>query len=112
MEWLPPLVGAPADTLTTQFWVNVRIDVRQWVGRPARVYMVLPPDEYPPLELNWTTQGRLLPGRLVSGERALVYVGLIDSPALQDRLNVRVLARANWMGNSRRLSVHFECEPN
>lgn len=112
MEWLPPRPGAPADVLTTQFAVNVRIDMRQWVGRQVRIYMVLPADDSPPLELNWTSQGRLLPGRLVSGERVLVYAGPIDAPTLHDRLTVQVLARANWMGNSRRLAVHFECEPS
>lgn len=37
MEWLPPRPGTPADMLTTQLVVNVRIDTRQWVGRQARV---------------------------------------------------------------------------
>lgn len=112
MEWLPPRPGTPADMLTTQLVVNVRIDTRQWVGRQARVYMVLPPDESPPLALSWTSNGRLLPGQLASGERALVYVGPIDAPLLQDRLTIQVMARANWLGSSRRLTVHFECEPN
>lgn len=98
--------------MTTTLWVNVRIDVRAWVGRTVRIYMVLPPDESPPLELSWTTQGRLLPGRMAPGERALVHAGPINAQTLQDRLSVLVQARANWIAESRRLNVHFECEPN
>lgn len=112
MEWLQPRPGIAADAMSTQFWVNVRLDVRPWIGRQARIYLVLPPDETSPLELTWTTNGRLLAGRIVSGERALVFAGAIDSPTLQDRLSVQVKAKADWLGESRRLTTHFECEPN
>lgn len=112
MEWLPLRPGVASDAMEARLWVNVRIDMRAWVGRQGRVFMVLPRDESPPLEIHWTSQGHLLPGRLVSGDRTLVYAGAVNAPVLQDRLNVRVLARANWVSNRRRVSTHFEFEPD
>ena len=112
MQWSPLRAGTSIGAMETRLWVNVRIDLHNWVGRHGRVYMVLPPDESPPLELTWTTQGRMLAGRLVSGERALVYAGVIDRPQLQDRLSVKVLAQANWVGKLRRITTYFEFEPN
>jgi hypothetical protein len=110
MEWRAIAPGQPDTGMEAWVRVNVRIATREWVGRSGRIYMVLPRDQASTIEVSWTTQGRLLPGRLVSGERALVHAGLIASETLEDQLLVRLRSAADWNGPSRRLNVHFELD--
>ena len=72
--------------------------------------MVLPADESAPVEAEWTTTGRLLAGRLVSGERSLVFTGTVPGPQLQDQFTVRLRSGSDWAGQQRRLSFHFEID--
>ena len=111
MQWLPVARG-PSSASGMEAWVrvNIRIDTRDWVGRNGRVYMVLPRDDASSFEAVWTTQGRLQAGRLVSGERALVYAGTIPGPALEDQMQVRLRSNADWTSNNRRLNFHFELD--
>jgi hypothetical protein len=111
MQWseLPP--GVPgAGGMEASLRVNVRIDTRAWVGRSGRVYMALARDEASTVEANWVTQGRLQPGRVLSGERALVWSGTISTPALVDQLLVRLRTAADWQAGNRRLNFHFELD--
>lgn len=111
MQWLPLKPGQPfGQGMEAWLRVNVRIDTSQWTGRNGRIYMVLPSDQASRVEAVWTTQGRLLGGRLLSGERALVYAGPIPGPTLQDQLQVRLRADPDWTSNSRRLNFHFELD--
>ncbi len=90
--------------------VAIRLDTQAHAGRSGRIYMVLPADGGPPLQLQWLTQGRLLPGRLNPGDRALVYQGLLPGPTLSDQLQLLVLADGEWASASRRMTVFFELE--
>lgn len=111
MQWLPMARGqSNASGMEAWVVVNIRIDTRDWVGRSGRVYMVLPRDEASSIEAVWTTRGRLQPGRLVSGERALVYAGTIRGTTLEDQFQVRLRSNADWQSNSRRLNFHFELD--
>ena len=111
MQWLPLTPGQSfAGGMEAWLRVNIRIDTRNWVGRSGRVYMVLPRDQASNVEAVWTTQGRLQPGRLVSGERTLVFAGQISSPTLEDQFQVRLRSNADWTSNSRRLNFHFELD--
>ncbi|MBX3590322.1 MAG: hypothetical protein KF755_05390 [Burkholderiaceae bacterium] len=111
MQWLPLQPGQPfGQGMEAWLRVNVRIDTRPWAGRSGRIYMVLPSDQASRVEAAWTTQGRLLAGRLLSGERALVYAGPIPGPTLQDQLRVRLRANPDWTAHSRRLDFHFELD--
>ena len=111
MQWLPLTPGqAHAGGMEAALRVNIRIDTRDWIGRSGRIYMVLPRDQASNIEAVWTTQGRLQAGRLVSGERALVYAGQITTPSLEDQLQVRLRSNADWQSNTRRLNFHFELD--
>lgn len=108
MQWRP-MTSRGVDTgMEAWLRVNLRIDTAAWVGHSGRIYMVLPRDEMSTIEAVWTSQGRLLPGRLVSGERTLVYAGRIASPTLEDQITVRLRSGTDWQGNRRRLDFHFE----
>ena len=90
--------------------VAIQIDTQAHAGKTGRIYMVLPADGGAALQLQWQTQGRLLPGRLSPGDRALVFQGLLPGPRLTDQLQLQVLADGQWAAASRRLSLHFELE--
>ncbi len=111
MQWLPMTPGQ-ASTAGMEAWlrVNIRIDTRQWMGRSGRIYMVLPRDQASTIEAVWTTQGRLQAGRLLSGERALVYAAQIPGATLEDQLQVRLRSAPDWQSNTRRLNFHFELD--
>lgn len=109
MEWRSTAPGrSPDNDVETWVRVNIRIDTRPWIGHSGRVYMVLEQDAGPRLTVEWQTQGRLLDGRLVSGERALVFAGAITQPMLEDWLLLHLRTDGRWMSNSRRLQFHFE----
>ena len=110
MQWLPQTRADQDGGMEAWVRVNIHIDTRDWIGRSGRVYMVLPRDETSTLEAVWTTDGKLLAGRLVSGERALVYAGNITSNALRDQMLVRLRSGPDWQSNSRRLNFHFELD--
>jgi hypothetical protein len=108
MEWRPIPPGQTASGMEAWVRVNIRITTTDWKGRSGRVYMVLPRDQSSSIEAVWTTQGRLLPGRLVSGERTEVFVGVIPGDTLEDQLLVRLRSGADWQSASRRLNFYFE----
>lgn len=111
MQWLPIAPGQPfGGGMEAWVRVNVRIDTRAWMGRSGRIYMALPRDQASNVEAAWTTQGRLQAGRLVSGERALVYAGAITGPTLEDQMQVRLRSLPDWTSNARRLNFHFELD--
>lgn len=112
MQWRAQTGPDASDGM--EAWVRVRlhIDTRDRSGQRGSVFMVLPADQPPSVEAVWTSSGRLRAGRLVSGERALVFKGVLPADSLQDVLSVRLRTGPDWFGNSRRLSFHFEFEPD
>ena len=111
MQWrsaLPKAGTGPQTESTVR--VQIRIDTRAYIGRTGRIYMVLPLDPGPQLSASWQTQGRLLPGQLVSGQRTLVFTGPISGGSLEDQLVMRFQSQADWPTSSRRLSFHFELD--
>ena len=110
MQWLPQTRADQDGGMEAWVRVNIRIDTQAWIGRSGRVYMVLPRDESATLEAVWTTDGPLLAGRLVSGERALVYAGPISAGTLSDQMLVRLRSGPDWQSASRRLHFHFEID--
>ena len=110
MQWRPQTRSDVEGGMEAWVRVNIRIDTQAWIGRSGRVYMVLPRDESATLEAVWTTDGQLLAGRLVSGERALVYAGPINAGTLSDQMLVRLRSGPDWQSASRRLHFHFEID--
>lgn len=110
-EWAPGSLRKGINTVHMNVRVEVRIDTRAWAGRQGRVYMVLPVEAGGPVTADWTTNGRLIGGRLVSGERALVYSGTIPGPYLEDTFRVHLTTDARQMTTeTQRMAFHFELE--
>lgn len=90
--------------------VQVRLNLAPWVKRSGRVYMVLPEQPVGRVTVRWATQGRLLPGQLVSGQRALVHAGPITSPVLDETLVLRIETDGTRLSSTHRLNFHFEID--
>lgn len=106
LQWVPG-AGALASASTT---VSLQLNVANWIGQSAHIYMALPPANAGLVRATWTSGGRLLPGTMVSGERRLVYVGRIDSATLRDILRVRLDADSRRLPQSQTLAFGFEIE--
>lgn len=100
-----------AGWLTGHVTVLVRLDVRAWRGRNARIYQVLPPQPGAQVIAEWTSNGVLMPGRLRPGERALVFAGPISSDELSDTLRITLRADGDYLGRTESLDFSFEIEP-
>jgi hypothetical protein len=110
-DWLPGSLRTGLSTLEMFLRIDVRIDTRRWTGRNGHIYMVLPADGDGPIQAEWTTQGRLLGGRLASGGRTLVYSGTIPGPTLEDTLRMRLTTDARKLPEgTQRMAFHFEID--
>lgn len=110
MEWLPQTPGDRDGGMETWVRANIRIDTREWIGRKGAIYMALLRDQSSSVEATWTTGGTLRPGRVTSGERTLVWAGVIGDDALTDVLQVRLRSGPDWQSASRRLNFQFELD--
>lgn len=108
MQWLPQTPGDRDGGMETWVRVNIQIDTSAWVGHSGRIYMVLAADQSSRMEAVWTTDGPLRSGRLISGERALVWSGTLSTSTLRDQMLVRLRSGPDWQSASRRLNFHFE----
>ena len=111
MRWqsaIPPRGGA--DLLVGSTTIRVRINVMPWLKRTVRIYLALPAQLPGPLGASWTTQGRLLPGQLRSGNRVLVYAGPVTGGFIEDTLTVQFNVNAALISRPCPVSFHFEMD--
>ena len=92
--------------------VNVRLNTMPWIGKTAKIYMVLAPDSLASVEVNWRSHGTLLDGELRAGMRTLVYSGIIRAARLEDVLDVSLVADGIKATRAQRLRFHFEIDFN
>lgn len=105
-----PARGAAMTQVAGDIAVLVRLDVSPWQGRQGRIYMRLPAQSGGAITASWTTRGRLLPGALRAGERALVYAGPIDAARLEDTLRLSITADGRTLPPSEQLAFSFEID--
>ncbi|MEJ7745716.1 MAG: hypothetical protein WKF61_02970 [Luteimonas sp.] len=97
-------------TVSGAITVLVRLDLAQWQGSNARIYMTLPAQAAGPVTATWTTQGRLLPGILRAGERALVYAGVMPTALLEDTMRLVIQADGQKLVRTEQLNFAFEID--
>jgi hypothetical protein len=90
--------------------IRVRINVLPWLRRSGRIYLVLPAQPPGPLSASWITQGRLLPGQMQSGNRALVYAGPITTPFIEDVVKFQFGVDGNLLQRALPVTYHFEMD--
>lgn len=93
--------------------VTIRLNLAPWLNKNGQIYMTLPPQPtIGPVTAEWTTQGRLLPGKVVSGERTLVFSGPIRSTLIEETLHVKVQADGARLAMPQQLEFIFEIDVN
>lgn len=90
--------------------VIVRLNLAPWINRTGRVFLALPEQGTAPVKVSWTTRGRLLPGALTPGNRALVFAGPIATPILEETLTLQIVADGSRLPGTQRLKFHFEID--
>ena len=112
MRWktAAPSRTAGSNLVTGTLTVRVHLNVSPWRRRSGRIYMVLPMQAPGPMQATWSTQGRLLPGSIVTGNRTLVYAGPITSGFLEDQLTIRIDVDGSLMSRAVPVSFHFEMD--
>jgi hypothetical protein len=111
MHWQSPSPRARAATLMTGTTpVRVRLNVTPWLRHAGRIYLVLPAQQPGPIRASWSTQGRLLPGKVVSGTRALVYSGPISTPFIEDLLQLAIVVDGRSMDQLHNIDFRFEMD--
>jgi hypothetical protein len=90
--------------------VRIVLNLSPWVGKPARIYMVMPPLPQSSLSAQWTTAGTLLPGRISGGQRQLVFQGVVAGPRLEDTMRVVASVDARDPATPPRVNFTFEIE--
>lgn len=112
MRWdqLVPHPGQPS-RMTGQVVVLVRLDVSPWRGRNARIYQTLPPQPIGPVDVQWTTNGPMIAGRLRDGGRTLVYSGPIQADRMEDTFRLTIQVDGNRVLRPQDLNFSFEIEP-
>lgn len=111
MKWRTPSAGRVMDnTVEATLRVDVRLNLAPWINQQSRIYMVLAPVNSDRVRARWTTQGRLLPGTLTSGERALVYQGPAAPATLVESLLLTLETDGQRLTQQQTLNFHFEIE--
>jgi hypothetical protein len=111
MNWRQLVPGRGADhSVIGQVRADVKLNLARWINQSVRVYMVLPPLNGVPVEARWTTTGRLLPGVLRSGERALVFTGTVRAVSLNDALELILTTDGRRLVSPQSLQFNFELE--
>ena len=110
MQWQPIGRSGASTIVTATTKVSVHLNLAPWVGQSGRIYMVLPRTTGPTVRASWTTGGTLLPGTLISGERALVYSGLVNIVVIRDLLDIKLEADGSRLTQPEALVFSFEIE--
>ncbi len=111
MKWKSLAPGRNAGNLVEGASViTVRLNVAPWANRAGKIYMTLPPVPLGEVTADWTTQGTLLPGHLVSGNRTLVYSGPIRSKFIEDTIVLTLQADGRRLTSAQRLQFQFEID--
>ena len=90
--------------------VTVRLNLMPWINKTGKVYMALGQQPIGTVKATWTTQGRLLPGQLISGNRTLVYAGPIRTALLEDTIALTLEADGQRLVSAQRLQFYFEID--
>jgi hypothetical protein len=91
--------------------VHIKLDTRNWVGQQVRIFMALPAQPSSTVQANWTVQNQTLQaGQLISGQRSLVWAGVVRQPMLDDVMTVVVQTDGRFLAAVQQLRFYFEVD--
>ncbi|HEX4327454.1 MAG TPA: hypothetical protein VH105_11590 [Burkholderiales bacterium] len=118
-EWRDtfPVPGRGPDLLSilARASVEVRLKTDSYVGRHARIFLVLPSiansGALPPdMRIEWRTRGAMHAGIASPGTRTLVYEGRIGATVTGDWFDFFVTADSRTLGSNVQFQPYFELE--
>lgn len=94
---------------------EVRLRTAPHLGRNASIYLALSRQTKSlrlptAVRLEWTTRGRFIAGKVLPGDRALVFRGRIDAPVITEILDLRLHIDGRYLERGLELEPHFEIE--
>ena len=111
LRWRAPMpTPGAAPMLDALLNVRIVLNLSRWVGKSARIYMIMPPLPQSSLSVEWVGSGTLQGGRLSSGQRQLVYQGVVARPRLEDTLKLRASVDARDTAPLPPVNFRFEIE--
>jgi len=111
LQWQQASPRPPVNnTLTGTTTIRVRLKVGPWLRRAGRIYLILPAQPLGSLTASWTTQGRLLAGRVTSGSRTLVYAGVVTTPFIEEVLQLTLSVDARQMRQLSHINFQFQMD--
>jgi len=90
--------------------LTIRLNTAPWLNKVGKIYMGLPEQPIGQVSAEWSTQGKLLAGQLVSGNRTLVYAGPIRANMIEDTIVLRLQADGRRLSAPQRLQFNFEID--
>lgn len=102
--------GGARNLMTGTVQLRVRLNVSPWLRHTGHIYLVLPAQQPGAINALWTTQGRLLPGQVTAGSRALVYVGPITSAFIEDVVFLTITVDSRQMSQAYPVNFRFEMD--
>jgi hypothetical protein len=90
--------------------LTIRLNTAPWLNKTGKIYMGLPEQPLGQVSAEWSTQGKLLPGQLLSGSRTLVYAGPIRANMIEDTIVLRLQADGRRLSAPQRLQFFFEID--
>jgi hypothetical protein len=111
MKWrtATPRGGAATEMIGTA-QLRVRLNVAPWLRHSGHIYLVLPAQQPGAINAAWTTQGRLLPGRVSAGSRTLVWAGPITSVFIEDVVQLTIVVDGRRMSQGYQVNFRFEMD--
>jgi len=111
MRWRQLVPGRGADhSVEGSVRVALRLNLSRWLNQPVKLYMGLAPVAGEPIHAAWRTQGRLLPGAVRSGGRALVFEGIPGAASLEETLDLTLRADGRALVSAQTLQFYFEVD--
>jgi hypothetical protein len=102
--------GPDANVMVGTLGLRVKLNVAAWQHRTGKIYLALPAQAPGAMTATWTTQGRLLPGRVTAGSRTLVYSGPIATPFIEDMVQLTISVDGRRMQQLYHINFRFEMD--
>ena len=90
--------------------VLVRLDTRPFQSKVGRIFMRLDNPSFGRVSATWQTNGVLLPGIVRSGERSLVYSGVITQSVIEDTMRLILEADGRQLEMDQQIKFSFEVD--
>jgi len=114
LRWQTPAPGRRGpradDALVGAARVRVHLDLAPWLHRSGRIFLHLPAQPPGPIDMAWSTQGRLGSGQLRSGNRMLVFAGPIESPVLEELFYFQFSIDGRLLEGAAPVTYYFEMD--